>query len=162
MRHETALKRLDELDSREDYGLALRWHLARCPSCSESAARVAAGMRAYRIADTRGASPDGEALVPADLVEERIMAAVRLVPRPRQDFAFGDWLFPGVVLALSMVLLPLMGKDVDFLKSLFGSGYLLSISLVLGAAFTAYCALFIATHLSEVQSYLEKRGLMPR
>jgi len=51
---------------------------------------------------------------------------------------------------------------VDFLKSVFGSGYLLSLSLVLGAAFTAYCALFIATHLSELQSFLEKRGLMPR
>ena len=48
------------------------------------------------------------------------------------------------------------------LKSVFGSGYLLYLSLVLGAAFTAYCALFIATHLSELQSYLEKRGLMPR
>ena len=59
------------------------------------------------------------------------MAAVRLMPPPRQDFALGDWLFPGIVLALSMVLLPLIGKDVDFLKSLFGSGY--SFVAVLGA-----------------------------
>ena len=78
------------------------------------------------------------------------MAAVRLMPPPRQDFALRDWLFPGVVLALSMVLLPVLGKDVDFLKSLFGSGYTLSLSLVLGVAFTAYCAFFIATHLAGV------------
>lgn len=158
MRHEAALERLDELDSREDYGLALRWHLARCRSCSAAAAQVEAAMRAYREPARLGA----EAALPEDHLEDRIMAAVRLTPPPKQDFALGDWLFPGAVLALSMVLLPLMGNDVDFLKSVFGSGYLLSLSLVLGAAFTAYCALFIATHLSELQSFLEKRGLMPR
>jgi hypothetical protein len=154
MRHEAALKRLDELDSREDYGLALRWHLARCRSCRASAGRVSAALRVYRD-DKASAELDGR-------IEERVMASVRLTPPPKQDFAIRDWLFPGAVLALSMVLLPLLGKDVDFLKSVFGSGYLLSLSLVLGAAFTAYCALFIATHMSELQSYLEKRGLMPR
>jgi len=153
MRHEAALKRLDELDSREEYGLALRWHLARCRSCRAAAERVAAAMRAYR--DERASALDGR-------VEDRVMASVRLMPPPKQDFAIRDWLFPGAVLALSMVLLPLLGTDTDFLKSVFGSGYLLYLSLVLGAAFTAYCALFIATHLSELQSYLEKRGLMPR
>jgi hypothetical protein len=158
MRHEAALKRLDELDSKQGYSLALRWHLARCSICSLSETRMSAAMRAYR----EDAHPRGADAVSEDLIEDRIMAAVRLMPPPKQDFALGDWIFPGAVLAISMVLLPLMGKDVDFLKSLFGSGYLLSISLVLGAAFTGYCAFFIATHLSELQDYLEKRGLMPR
>ena len=158
MRHEAALKRLDEIDSKQGYGLALRWHLARCASCSLAEAQTSAAMRAYR----EDAHPLGTDAIPEGLIEDRIMAAVRLMPPPKQDFALGDWIFPGAVLAISMVLLPLMGKDVDFLKSLFGSGYLLSISLVLGAAFTGYCALFIATHLSELQDYLEKRGLMPR
>ncbi len=160
MRHQAALKLIDELDSRDYYSLALRWHLARCVSCSAAADRVSAALRAYRE-DTRRENSRRES-VGDDVIEDRVMAAVRLMPPPRQDFALGDWLFPGVVLALSMVLLPLVGKDVDFLKSLFGSGYLLSISLVLGAAFTAYCALVIATHLPELQAYLEKRGLMPR
>ena len=165
MRHEAALKRLDELDSRDDYGLALRWHLERCPSCSSVADRLARAIGTYR-------EHSGDELFLEDCdriedrrdlrIEDRVMAAVRLLPPPRQDFALGDWLFPGIVLALSMVLLPLIGKDVDFLKSLFGSGYLLSLSLVMGAAFTAYCALVIATHLTEIQIYLEKRGLMPR
>ncbi len=156
MRHEKALKYLDELDSRGDYGLSLRWHLSRCDSCSAAAQIVAAAISAYQD-DSRPAPASLE-----DRIEDRVMAAVRLMPPPKQDFALRDWLFPGAVLALSMVLLPLIGKDVDFLKSLFGPGYLLSLSLVLGAAFTAYSAFFIATHLEELQAYLEKRGLMPR
>lgn len=162
MRHQAALKRLDELDSRDDYGFALRWHLSRCRSCSFAAESLARAISAYREEPKDGGREDRLDPRFEDRVEDRVMAAVRLMPPPRQDFALGDWLFPGIVLALSMVLLPLIGKDVDFLKSLFGSGYLLSLSLVLGAAFTAYCALVIATHLTEIQDYLEKRGLMPR
>jgi hypothetical protein len=154
MRHETALKRLDELDAGQEYGLALRIHLSRCRSCASAAERTKAALRAYR------ASPQREA--PEIIVEDRVMAAVRLMAPPRQDFALRDWLFPGVVIALSMFLLPVFGKNNGFLESLFGSGYTLSLALVLGVAFTAYSAIFIAAHLAELQSYLEKRGLMPR
>jgi hypothetical protein len=160
MRHETALKHLDELDAGQEPGFALQLHLATCRSCAGAAERSKKALRAYR------AEADGVMVGQVDdadrLLEERIMAAVRLTPPPREDFAIRDWLFPGAVLAISMVLLPLIGKDVDFLKSLFGSGYLLSLSLVLGAAFTAYCALFIASHVVELQSYLQKLGLLPR
>jgi hypothetical protein len=154
MRHEAALKMLDELDAGQSYGLALRLHLARCPSCAGAALGVKRALSAYRHDGREGAA--------LGLVEDRVMAAVRLMPPPRQDFALRDWLFPGAVIALSMFLLPLLSKDIGFLESLFGPGYELSLALVLGAAFTAYCALFIATHLSELQTYLEKRGLMPR
>jgi hypothetical protein len=91
-----------------------------------------------------------------------VMAAVRLMPPPRQDFALRDWLLPGAIIVVSMFLVPVVGKDLGFLESLFGPSYALSMSLVLGIAFTAYSALFIATHVAELQSYLEKRGLMPR
>jgi hypothetical protein len=90
------------------------------------------------------------------------MAAIRLMPPPRQDFALRDWLFPAAVIVASMFILPLLGKDIGFLEALLGTGYQLSLALVLGIAFTAYSALFIATHLAELQTYLEKRGLMPR
>lgn len=155
MRHETALKLLDELDAGQGYGIALRLHLHRCPSCSAAASRMERALRAYRE-DTRRAD------TAESLVEDRVMAAVRLMPPPRQDFALRDWLLPGAIIALSMFLFPILGKDIGFLEALLGSGYELSLSLVLGIAFTAYVALFIATHLAELQSYLEKRGLMPR
>ena len=158
MRHETAINILDELDAQRARSIALRIHLARCPSCASVAERMDTAMRSYR--DTN--AQDAAAVDATRLLEERVMATVRLMPPPRQDFALRDWLFPGAVIALSMFLLPLFGKDIGFMESLFGSGYALSLSLVLGIAFTAYCALFIATHLKELQSYLEKRGLMPR
>jgi NAD(P)-dependent dehydrogenase (short-subunit alcohol dehydrogenase family) len=157
MRHEAALRYLDELDAGQGYGLALALHLARCPSCAAVARRAEAALRAYRE-DTRGA----EALLADSRVEDRVMAAVRLMAPPRQDFALRDWLFPAAVIALSMFLLPLFGRDIGFLEALFGSGYALYLSLVLGAGFTAYSALFVATHQLEVRTYLEKRGLMPR
>jgi hypothetical protein len=95
------------------------------------------------------------------LLEERIMSTLRLTPPPKQDFAIRDWLFPGAVILLSMCLFPL-GSNIGILEPLFRSGFLLSLSLVLGILFTAYSALFIATHLEELQTYLQKRGLLPR
>jgi hypothetical protein len=115
---------------------------------------VDAAIRAYRK-DT----------VPTEaqaLIEDRVMAAVRLMPPPQQDFALRDWLFPGMVIAISMFLLPVLGKGSSFLEMLFGPGYEFSLALVLGLVFTAYSVLFIATHVSELQSFLEKRGLRTR
>jgi hypothetical protein len=117
-------------------------------------------LRAYRED-----APEVEAGAPksdADrLLEERIMATIRLTPPPRQDFAIRDWLFPGAVILLSLCLLPL-GSSIGFLEPLFGTGYALSLSLVLGVVFTAYSTFFVAAHLGELQSYLQKRGLLPR
>jgi len=153
MRHETALRKLDELDAGQDYGLALRMHLSRCSTCAASAQLLQEALRSYR------AEPASDE---EGLVAQRVMAAVRLMPSPQQDFALRDWILPAAIIALSMFLLPLFGKNLGFMESLFGPGYVFSLALVLGIAFTAYSAFFIATHLSELQTYLEKRGLLPR
>jgi hypothetical protein len=155
MRHEAALKRLDELDAGERPGLGLRMHLASCPSCAASAQRGREALKAYREGEGAG----GEAA--ARPLEDRIMATVRLTPPPMQDFAIRDWLFPGAVILLSMCLLPL-ASTLGFSGSILSPGNALSLSLVLGLVFTAYCALFIASHVGELQSYLQKRGLLPR
>ena len=68
MRHEAALKRLDEIDSKQGYGLALRWHLARCASCSLAEAQISAAMRAYR----EDAHPLGTDAIPEGLIEDHI------------------------------------------------------------------------------------------
>ena len=153
MRHETALKRIDELDAGQRPGIGLRMHLANCPSCAHAAQSMSEALSAYR-----GVGGVGDA---DRLVEERIMATVRLTPPPMQDFAIRDWLFPGAVILLSMCLLPL-GSPLGYSESFLSPGSALSLSLVLGLIFTAYCALFIASHVGELQSYLQKRGLLPR
>jgi hypothetical protein len=53
MRHEAALQKLDELDARQMYSLALRIHLSRCATCASAARRMGSALCAYRIAYPR-------------------------------------------------------------------------------------------------------------
>jgi hypothetical protein len=157
MRHEKALRLLDELDAEEAPGFFLGLHLARCPSCARQARLIDAAIRAYRVEPerTERTRESGEAL------ETRIMATVRLTPPPRLDFAVRDWLFPAAAMLLSICLVS-VAADRGYIESLLGSGSALCLSLVLGLAFTGYSALFIGSHLGELRSFLQKRGMMSR
>jgi hypothetical protein len=150
MRHETALNYLDELDAGQEPGFALRAHLATCPSCANVAERMSEALAAYRSEDAA-----------EEYLEDRIMAAVRLTPPPRQDFAIRDWALPAIVILFSLCLLPL-ASSLGFLESLFGPGSAISLALVLGIAFTGYSVFFIATHLDELESFLAKKGVTLR
>lgn len=157
MLHETALRRLDELDAGESPGIILRLHLAVCPSCARQAELQRRALRAYRAAPPIGAGSFEDGAV----LEDRIMATVRFTPPPRQDFTLGDWIAPAAVILVSICLVALAsGLGIFQSKSGFGSPVYLS--LVLGLAFTAYSALFIASHLGELRSFLRARGLLPR
>lgn len=154
MRCERFLSILDGLDSGARMSLAMALHARRCPSCAAAAARLDAALRAYRAAPERDAEPDA-------LAEERIMAAIRLTPPPRQDFAMRDWIAAGIIIAASTLLLPLTEHS-GFLRTFFGPGYALSLAIVLGLSLTVYMAFFIGTHVGELRSYLDKRGLRMR
>jgi hypothetical protein len=156
MRHEKALRLLDELDAGEAPGFALRLHLARCPSCARQARLMGDAYRAYRIGVSgEAADSPGDGII----LEERIMATIRLTPPPRQDFAVGDWIFPAAAMLISICLVSI-ATEAGYLESLFGSSSAVCLSLVLGLAFTAYSTLFVASHLGELRSYLQKRGLL--
>jgi len=129
-------------------------HRLRCPSCSAESAKLEAAICAYRSESEADRAEDS-------LVEDRIMAAIRLLPPPRQDFAIMDWAFAGIVIAASTLLLPL-AESSGFLRTFFGPGYALSLAIVLGVSLTIYTAFFIGTHLDELQSFLDKRGLRMR
>lgn len=147
MRHEAALRRLDELDAGQEPGFALKMHLSSCPSCAQAARLSAVAVAAYRKEEAES------------VLEDRIMAAVRLTPPPRQDFAIRDWALPAIVILLSLCALPL-ASNLGFLETLFGPGSAIALALVLGLAFTCYSAFFIATHLSELLLFLAKRGVV--
>jgi hypothetical protein len=152
MRHETALRLLDELDNDEVPGLTLRLHLAACPSCAKAARLGTLALASYR------SSPAPKAEAESSLLEDRIMASVRLTPPPKQDFAIRDWLLPAVVIFFSLCLLPLVSSAGSF-DVLFGPNFAASVALALGAIFTVYSAFFVATHLEELENFLEKKGL---
>jgi hypothetical protein len=122
-------------------------HLEECESCRIEVERVEAAIEACRGADSGGEL--------AQLLEDRVMAAIRLMPSPQRDFSVRDWLIAGSVIAASMLLIPVGDYFVRF-KEIFGASYTLPLSLVLGIALTAYSALFIGTHMDEVQGFMNK------
>jgi hypothetical protein len=65
------------------------------------------------------------------------------------------WVLVGLILVASLAVSPL-GAAFDLLVRLLGSDLLFPLSLTLGAVLTAYCALFIGSHLDELS---ERFGL---
>lgn len=143
MRCERFLDRYDRLDAGVTPGFALRRHLASCASCEAKVRRQSAALAAYR------AGPADEAIPEEEVLDERIMAAVRLTPRPRRAVLVRDWILSGAVIAASMVMIPL-GSEFDRAKEAFGSRLAVPLSLVLGLALTAYMAVFIGSHMDSI------------
>lgn len=143
MRCELFLDRHDRLDAGETPGYALRRHLASCASCEAKVRRQAAALAAYRAASPDATDPKASAM------DERIMAAVRLTPRPRRAVLVRDWILSGFVIAASMVIIPL-GSEFDRAKEAFGSRLAVPLSLVLGLVLTAYMAVFIGCHMDSI------------
>jgi hypothetical protein len=119
---------------------------------------MAEAFAAYRSVEAEEEGLEACASSADRLLEDRIMAAVRLTPPPRQDFAIRDWMLPAIVILLSLCLVPL-ASSLGFFESLLGLGSAISLALVLGLAFTGYSVFFVATHLSELEGYLAKRGV---
>lgn len=146
MRCETFLEQYDRLDNRRALAPLLRLHLASCSSCRSKVLRTGAALDAYRRVEPSR----------SDLLEERIMSAVRLLPHPRRVVSVRDWVVTGGLIALSMALIPL-GDQFDSIKAFFGSSYALPLALVLGFILTAYGALFIGSHMSELGPLVKER-----
>jgi hypothetical protein len=147
------LDRLDALDNGEAMNRALRVHASRCESCSAAAVRAESAARTYKEAAADRYAGD-------ERLDERIMSTIGLVLQPRLEISIFDWIAAGATIAFSMLLIPL-GKDFSELKEALGARYALPLSLVLGLALTCYMALFIGTHIDEVQGFLDQR-LKPR
>jgi hypothetical protein len=154
MRCESFLDRFDRLDAGEEPGLLLRLHLSRCPSCRARVEGLDAAIESWR-------AQEGEALPAreAEAVEGRVMAAVRLMPRPHRELHARNWILAGLVIVASMAFIP-YDRNFLFIKELFGESYTLPLFLVLGLLLTVYGAVFIGTHMEELEPYVKRR--MPR
>jgi hypothetical protein len=150
MRCDAFLDRFDRLDAGAAVPLRLRRHLESCARCAALAEREAAAFRA--AARDPAFSPRN-----ADLLDERVMAAVRLSPSPRREMTLSRWLMPGALLVLAAALVP-VGMDFNWLRAWFGFGWELPIALILGTLFAAYGAIFIGTHLEELEPFIRKAG----
>jgi len=157
MRCDEFLDRYDRLDSGEEPGLFLRLHLATCPACR---ARVAEGEAVRESIRVAAAKPVDATLEEA--IEARIMTAVRLMPAPRRALHARDWVISGLVIFASLALVP-FDANYGILRDLFGEGFTMPLCLVLGLVLTIYGAVFIGTHMTELEPYVKRHlGREPR
>jgi anti-sigma factor RsiW len=144
MRCDSFLDRWDMLDAGEEPGFFLKLHLAGCPECRARVEALDRTLAAYRAA--RPCEKDAAA---AEAVEERVMAAVNLMPRPHRELRARDWAVAGFAIMLSMAMIP-FDRNFSVIKELFGTSYALPLSLVLGLVMAGYGAVFIGTHMDEL------------
>ncbi|MFA6504734.1 MAG: hypothetical protein WCT14_01480 [Treponemataceae bacterium] len=122
----------------------VRLHIQRCPACLVEAKRMEDAIRTMRR-DFLPRSPDFSAIV---------MSAIRLTPGlETTPVSFRNWLFVGIMLLAATGLSPL-GAAFEWVKSTFGTGFLVPLNIVLGLMLAGYCALFIGTHLDEFSERL--------
>ena len=157
MRCDEFLDRYDRLDSGEEAGLLLRLHLATCPECRALVAEHEASLEAIRAAATLPVDATIE-----EAIEARIMAAVHLLPAPRRELHARDWAISGFVIFASLALVPI-DANYGILRDLFGEGSTMSLYLVLGLVLTIYGAVFIGTHMTELEPFVKRHlGREPR
>lgn len=157
MRCDGFLDRYDMLDSGEEAGFFLRLHLAACPACRARVAEREAALKTIRAA---AAKPVDAALEEA--IETRVMAAVRLMPAPRRELHAREWVISGLVIFASLALVP-FDANYGILRDFFGEGFTMPLCLVLGLVLTIYGAVFIGTHMTELEPFAKRYlGREPR
>jgi len=157
MRCDEFLDRHDRLDSGEEPGLFLRLHLASCPACRARVAEQAAALEAIRAAAAGPLDAELE-----DAIEDRVMAAVHLLPRPRRELHARDWAISGLVIFASLALVP-FDANYGLLRDLVGESFTMPLCLVLGLVVTIYGAVFIGTHMEELEPFVKRHlGRAPR
>lgn len=138
------LEQLDGLDNR-CLPLDMVVHARTCPDCARQLDILGRAIAVYRMPDE---------LVAVDMVP-RVSALLPYVPAPRRVVSMRDWLLVGLLITISMVMVPLLG-DFRALRAAYGPGFALPVFLTYGVAITLYAGLFIMSHLDEFSRRLHQ------
>ncbi|MCX7025132.1 MAG: hypothetical protein NT080_10985 [Spirochaetes bacterium] len=87
---------------------------------------------------------------------ERVAAVLPYLPRPGKIVATRNWVGTGLILGFSIVLVP-FGAEYRVFRAFFGAGYSLPMALVSALIITAYCALFVSSHIRELANRIHTR-----
>jgi len=160
MRCEEFLLRYDELEPRAGLTFSLRRHLAACEGCRKQVEAVEAAFSTYRGEESARLAEG----LRGELIDERVMALVRMTPRPRREFSLGQWAFPGALLAISVLILPFAAIN-DWLGP--ERVLLFPLALATGSWLVILGCFFIGSHVKELSSILDeqrasKHGLFHR
>jgi hypothetical protein len=136
------------------YRLQLAIHILFCPDCAEKITRLETARTLMRT----GFFPEPSA---PDL-ENRIMNEIsrmefdeEILPAGETDYAspeisFRSWVVTGLIILVSLGTV-ILGLDFSAVAASSGSSYLIPLGLTIGMIITVYGALFIGTHLKELQ-----------
>jgi hypothetical protein len=113
-------------------------HMHTCDACAGEVAVLAKALGLHRMPD----STDAVDLAP------RFLECATGLPVPRRSVSMRDWLLAGVVIVLSVAMMPML-EGFRELRATFGSGFTLPVALVFGLAVTLYAGLFILSHLED-------------
>ena len=149
MRCETFLDRFDSLEPGRGLPFRYSMHLSHCSSCQARIVEFESAIAAWR---------DEEALRYEDrqtlaFAEDRTMAAVRLMPRPRRELGMAQWMFPGFLVAISCIGLPIFAK----FNGIGDEDLFFPLALVFGIALTVFGSVFASSHAVELKMELDKR-----
>ncbi len=128
---------LDELDN-DVIPPEMATHMHSCPACSGEVARLGKALGLYRLPET----PET-----VDLAA-RVSESAAGLPVPRRSVSMRDWLLSGVIIVLSVAMMPTLGSFRE-LRAAYGAGFTLPAALVFGVAVTLYAGLFILSHLED-------------
>jgi hypothetical protein len=124
-------------------------HMLRCSRCRHELARVEETLDLMRT-DFLPKAPDLSDTVMAAIQKEVAAAADKAVDESAEEIMpLRNWVLAGLTIFASLAISPL-GAAFNRLVLSLGSDLILPIALTLGAVITAYCALFIASHLEEL------------
>jgi hypothetical protein len=81
------------------------------------------------------------------------MAAIRLMPRPRREFGMAQWMFPGFLVSISCIGLPIFAK----FNGVGNEDLFFPLALVFGIALTIFGSVFASSHVDELKTELDRR-----
>lgn len=141
MKCEVFEERYDRSEEGAKLSPSLALHLARCPRCS---ARVELRRRALELYRLPGPEPD---------IASRVLAVLPFLPRPRRSVSLRDWILTGLVLAVSVILVPAQ-RVFSLVIAEYGNHWMLPFVLVFGLLVSIFGSFFIATHMDEFSSLI--------
>jgi hypothetical protein len=127
----------------------MRLHLLRCPRCGREAQLLEKTIHLMRTEFLPGSPDLADAIMTAVQAEVAAAAAKAADANVEETMSFRNWVVGGFLIFASLAVSP-FGVTFDWLVELLGPDLLLPISVTLGVVLTAYCALFIGSHLDEL------------
>ncbi|MBN2159063.1 MAG: hypothetical protein JW807_06685 [Spirochaetes bacterium] len=146
MNCENVQKRFLEMDNRSHIPLAVQFHMLHCSRCRHDIAVL--NSRFESLTD------DGPHAMDRDLCESIMISVFRSDVHYEHHVSGLQWSAAGFIILVSMFLIP-FSNSFGWLRSYFGRGLEIPISIVLGLALSIYALAGIFSNLEELKKFVD-------